>query len=487
MPQIRKKLVLLIAGILAFFTSYSQSADYFKDKIEYIYYSDTLKDIFRIDSIARTDSFKILYPSHRIKEFSERCYRIGDYAFVGEKIKIDNAGNYYFYNRYAKPILIKANTKINEKWTAYKFENGNEISANIQSIDTFTLFQNADTLTTIKFELADSIGNVLQNDYCADLKVSKNFGFYQILNFRDFPDSLKTYTLFDNSEINSDTSKLTAVQIFNYDVGDEFHTEEYSGNWFGTDYVKTFKILKILSKRISINNDTLDFEVLTCMKETIKNNPKYWYYYHHKTEPLRIVLSEYESYDYTVNELYLNKYGYEYESSQQFVDEKTHLRAKSVNIKLYNSEWHGCLSEVILDKRKSMLLEIGQGMYLEGVIGYDDYYKNFTEEYRKLLYYKKGDKIYGTPLNCDSLLTTIPKIDENVLEIYPNPATNCININNLQPNSIIQVYNLSGIELLTMPTEDANESIDITSLSSGIYILKIQNKTSLSVFRFVKE
>lgn len=67
-------------------------------------------------------------------------------------------------------------------------------------------------------------------------------------------------------------------------------------------------------------------------------------------------------------------------------------------------------------------------------------------------------------------------IENNDLQIYPNPATNYLYIKNLPAGSHkITIFNLTGIEVLS--TEIAmNSPMDISSLNKGIYIILINAK-----------
>jgi aminopeptidase YwaD len=76
------------------------------------------------------------------------------------------------------------------------------------------------------------------------------------------------------------------------------------------------------------------------------------------------------------------------------------------------------------------------------------------------------------------------------VSVYPNPAQNVLHIESPLPTQKIKVSiaNLLGSVILPS-TEVVVQSMDITSLSSGIYVLTIQDETSgASITRkFVKE
>ena len=73
---------------------------------------------------------------------------------------------------------------------------------------------------------------------------------------------------------------------------------------------------------------------------------------------------------------------------------------------------------------------------------------------------------------------------DNNLFIYPNPATNTINIDNLKAKTSFVVFNTFGQIVLTGTTE---KTIDINSLTKGIYYLRLENGNSFKAVKLIKE
>jgi ELWxxDGT repeat protein len=65
------------------------------------------------------------------------------------------------------------------------------------------------------------------------------------------------------------------------------------------------------------------------------------------------------------------------------------------------------------------------------------------------------------------------------LNIYPNPATNQINVLGLKTGEWIQVYNMQGQLVLTHQVENAALSISTENWTSGLYLLKSSSQSSL--------
>lgn len=80
-------------------------------------------------------------------------------------------------------------------------------------------------------------------------------------------------------------------------------------------------------------------------------------------------------------------------------------------------------------------------------------------------------------------VSSISDIDvQNTMFVYPNPARDFIKIaNNSKENQILAIYSIDG-RMLVKQNYSGNETIDISSLKEGLYILKLNGQT----FKFSK-
>ena len=83
----------------------------------------------------------------------------------------------------------------------------------------------------------------------------------------------------------------------------------------------------------------------------------------------------------------------------------------------------------------------------------------------------------------DSILSISELVNHKHIEVYPNPASNMINIDNSEVETI-KIFNLSGKLILT---EQNSNQINVEAFSKGIYFLSIQTKNGLYTSKFVKE
>lgn len=76
---------------------------------------------------------------------------------------------------------------------------------------------------------------------------------------------------------------------------------------------------------------------------------------------------------------------------------------------------------------------------------------------------------------------------DDILHIYPNPATDKITIENSSPgkNVMISIYSIEGQLLMKRCMNTPKDEIDISGLAKGVYFLKVQN--GIIVKKFMKE
>ena len=74
----------------------------------------------------------------------------------------------------------------------------------------------------------------------------------------------------------------------------------------------------------------------------------------------------------------------------------------------------------------------------------------------------------------------------NEMGIYPNPATNQINIETSQ-KSEIEILNLEGQIIKALSTTSNQTSIDISDFAKGVYFIKVRTEKGVMVEKFVKE
>src|SRR5690554_6231791 len=74
--------------------------------------------------------------------------------------------------------------------------------------------------------------------------------------------------------------------------------------------------------------------------------------------------------------------------------------------------------------------------------------------------------------------------------LYPNPATNIVNITNSENMAVqqIMVYDVAGKELSTQTFNNKSEILlNVENLASGVYLLHIETKEGTAVKKLIKK
>jgi hypothetical protein len=110
-----------------------------------------------------------------------------------------------------------------------------------------------------------------------------------------------------------------------------------------------------------------------------------------------------------------------------------------------------------------------------------------------VLYDTNNDVVYNSPGNYgareEAHFKTVGELgnNDNILSnvvIYPNPATNNLNIQNAE-NSSIKVFDLLGRIVVLENNISLNQQLDVSKLTTGTYLIKIINGNQVKTDKFI--
>ena len=85
-------------------------------------------------------------------------------------------------------------------------------------------------------------------------------------------------------------------------------------------------------------------------------------------------------------------------------------------------------------------------------------------------------------------VTGINRIENNPLDIYPNPANDIIEIGIVENEILkIKVFNMSGKKVLEKIPETQNEKIDLSGFGNGLYIIMVETDKEIYTSKIIKE
>ena len=71
--------------------------------------------------------------------------------------------------------------------------------------------------------------------------------------------------------------------------------------------------------------------------------------------------------------------------------------------------------------------------------------------------------------------------------IYPNPASNILNLDAATPISNVEIINVLGQVLLSKTSNTSISQIDVSSLATGNYFISVTSENNKKVLQFLKK
>ena len=443
----------------AYQTVYSNRKAYYKT-------DDNKTETLKIDScVFFNDS--ILYPSRNLQLIGDECYDPKGGGWAGKKIVFNNQWN-YFFNEDNDTVKIKTNAVLNENWTLFK-RTDITITATVTKWDTTKIMGVVDSVKTITLHVFDNtmkpVAHVLEN---ATFKISNHYGLTKAFNFTYFP-ALKyrpDYSISKEFELIGITNpelgfqKMKWFDVFDFQVGDEFHYIE-SSNYLMTGGSASERkyIIRILTRENF--NDSIHY---TEDDQSIRK-------YKQNAQSNYVTTSEHYQTGFWVQK----NTAFEQEPGVPvFNNDSSRIEIypefNAINTPDIYTKNNGCWTRlnIIDDACNFVSYAVGRGLISSGS-GCWLMYGSSSEEQ---VYFKKGSTTWGTPL----ILTVNEELNARfILNIYPNPATDkiYIDLNDINHCSI-ELFDAQGKTILNKELNQQKNSVNMQEFSKGLYFYSVK-------------
>lgn len=419
----------------------------------------------RVIAEEKTSEGTSFYFAPTIEYIEFDCFSV-DKSFLGERMVMLQNGDDLFFNHQGDTIRIKTHALPGEEWTVFQDEQL-MVMGEVISVNELEFLGVTDSVKTITFSVYDAEmepADHLANDLT--LKLSKNHGMLQGLNFIMFPFEMPGYNYqFELKEIelaglsNPDVGEvnLTWDMVHDHQPGDELHIK-YSN--LNPEYSTITESIHRFLER-SDEGEFVSYLIERRISETHQVYPDAaTHTFTHDTITAEIQPNL--EFDIRAGEPI-----FDYENSA-----RGYLQFASTKVTghwwLYKVS-EDCWQEVIWDKRYMF------GSYNEGLGGpYYSYDSGFDESSRLLVYYKKGDTTWGTPL----VITSVDEVAQaQPVWMYPNPARKSISFQHPESwaNAVVEVFDPAGKVLLKEQFAKSLTAVDVASWKRGVYFYRLNN------------
>ncbi len=401
---------------------------------------------------------------------------------------------FVMYNYLLDSLVFKTHYPRGESWIVYRWPTQDLIlKASITDQSTQNVMGVLDEVKTITFSVQNSFNQSVTTNPFHDkfLLLSENFGLLNAFNFYKFPNDTLLYDLVDITPT-SEYRMKTIKKIYDFNIGDEFHTFFTDVRYGMNNTVYDGTIQRVIQKVVSkttYNPDT----AITYQFERCQMIFNYLNYIVDTTYTYDTVTTVYSYCNFSDSSLFqmpretfYRPIGIYENNFLTLKDYNNRLEYKYIDRLDYYFN-NNCWDFTYIDPGPNVT------QYYEGLGGpFYNYYiwsSYLCLKRINLVYYKKGETTWGSPIapNCLSLINDVQELKPSASEvnIYPNPARNkvFVDLKNVDSKSVtIEIFSLEGkmLQQQTIATNSISE-IDIQSLPSGMFVLKIRDKNQIIV------
>jgi hypothetical protein len=413
-------------------------------------------------------------------------------SWLGAKTVIRPNGKNLFFNSGGDTIHIETLAQLNDGWNLFSLDPASYLEGTVTDISPSVILDSAIEVKTISLQRKDLLGNPLAHALNGKtIKISSSLGILQGFDFHLFPDDTIQIEIAGMENPDRGLYRLTWHQIYDFQVGDEFHYKHEDDN-------------PGLERRIQIvTNVTNGFSERTVEFDVYKLDM----WFNGNPSPQTQVL-ESSSYQITEEYGYLNERNlvmsnaaiafdssfYEFNGSDSifgalFINSiQSHYSDRLASYSNYNNIVYALDTNGYYYAYQTVsggTLTIKK--YADGIGR--TYWRRWesdgwlsSEAEEQLVYFKKGSTEWGTPYSM-SLITGIEDspIPNNQL-VYPNPIKQGDLLNLGVKYDQVEVFDVSGKSILSGHNTNV---IETESLSSGIYFVETESNSDSDIQKLI--
>ena len=500
LPNKKKLSFLPILLLLTVFTTDMQGQNYaLFNKDRYMNYTkqdtaeaDSIYYFAKIDSVVFDGIDSIFYFNHPLDTVTDgSCFAVnGDTIMLGNKMikRNDVFKTHVFFNKNGDSIFIRQNIQEDDVWHMFTWPDGTYISATVINKVAFSpLPETPDSIYSIHLSVFTLGGINLPDSFPNNTRIylSKNHGLIQFWDLNQFPSPIDTlpYVLRGLTNFDEYKADVHSKNAFDFELGYEFHFREEVAPDLASGADKRISAWKyfVMEKQEAPTGFTYKMERIlfdTLYLDDLPSSNVTW-----DTVDITYTFSDYAILDtLELNLFQATNFGY-----SDWVQQDTIY--KGIPHK-YVYDWFeyddetGCLSNPANINQPEQLYGDGLGLmhYLDST-DINNYYKF------DMVYFHLGLLEWGEPYDFSGLDLSIHAAINNLnSKIYPNPASNILNIsipNNLEEVTF-EVYSVEGNKKMEGILSGENNNLNIVDLTDGLYILSLKSNGQTYYHRFVK-
>ncbi|MEM9022276.1 MAG: T9SS type A sorting domain-containing protein [Bacteroidota bacterium] len=470
------------------------------------YYQETFgQRVFgwRADSVTAAGSDVWVHNYRQLESdqvfFPDTC--IGLSSWTGVEAIRQASGRWVFLNKQGDSIFVETTALPQQTWHLYRYGDGGYIEAEVLSHGLDTVLGQLDSIKVIELNRKDANGNLMAAPDIngRQLHLSRTYGLVQLPMFYRFPDLAQFFHLVGTSLNSLGLNRWTRGEVYDFEVGDEFHYR-IDDSWGSAQLVnedRGFRVTRVLDKMPDVANNSVTYVLergtriqeirppdvtLVTTKDTVSVT---------LGQLDEFLIPEFMPWEFVMdpNEQYFNQY--HYRGSTSLCDQIAFVLEDDSPLGYWND--NGCIRyEIPLDGgSEASAFMPGLGRTLELSAGKDGTNGFFYST--SLAYYNTSQGTCGTPLTQYPVTVPEPPQAPATVQAFPNPTTGTLQ---LRTDSDIRAGTFRLADMLGKAVEGRvglmqsgarSLELDLASLPSGIYFLRLQTERGAVTHKVVRQ
>ena len=477
----KRHLLLAFCCILLTFMVKGQNYQtVYPDRIVSFVDEENYYSFVRIDSTGY-DNGLILYPFSVNHWLYDYCFSPTAGSWIGTEILIMENGYNIFLNHESDSIKINTLASDGESWLAYEKTDEMQIIATITEHDVMNFLGLTDSVKVIEFQAYDMEGGSIENEINEmQVKISKNYGFIQTLNFYYFSSSNSWYHNITRKELvlagltepDAGVQNFTWFDVHDFQSGDVLHVLRKDGTWIGEEdgyfqITETRKVYQYLER--TDYNDSIEY-IYSLTQMVLKP----WIDSIEVIEDtITEVIKPYPGFDKLPGEPIFEEYSQDNITTYEYFT----MTAGEHLIKTFSNYWFQFSGEDCWTLMHYDGIPLTT-YYIKGLGGpYYPYHALFGSLlHQEPVYYEKGGESWGVPIDVTNVQDI--QVVENI-KIYPNPAKDVLTVNIAHAGSgsyTLRLYDTNSRLINTKELQPGDNVLNVSHLTPGLYFLIISNR-----------
>jgi len=443
----------------------------------------------RIDSvhISGTDTTYFFFDISREKSgLPNNCRQdVRSAPWTGPWMKVNGNHQTRFLNKYGDTILIHPRKWVLGDYSVVQLDSGKVLRAEVAHQYNKLFLDIGDATRVHILQAYDSTGAEVSHPFNGKrLELTWNYGMVTTYNIWEFPYDTTTYQLagierYHTDTLLLDTLNVKAWDVFNYQLGDEFHYKRYdiSGNAASHSSTLTLEKRMVIDVGHPPFADTLHYDFLRIRLIYATNGAGLTdTSFLLDTISETIYLSEYAFLDKFADEFY-KKGRFGTAGIMRMIRTPQYRRRIQ---KLPEEPYHFDSSNHCLSVNGAQL---PRHAYADG-LGMTAWFEEdanpaYNYNYDSLIYYQKGVYQWGDPVIFPGMVGVEPEASVSPdIQLYPNPATAAVMIEAdqiLEPDDRIVLTDLMGktVWQKQLHHQEKHMLLDVSRFPAGLYLVRI--------------